>query len=82
MTTRIPSRHASAPAPATRAVTTTATTASDGHGHGHGGDCDERDSCAVDDLVEGAVVHEAEIRVSGDGAVFKGIKLIKSSTTS
>ena len=32
--------------------------------------------------VEGAVVHEAEIRVSGDGAVFKGIKLIKSSATS
>ena len=36
-------------------------------------------ACSVDDLVQGAVVHEAEIRVGGDGAVFEEIKLIKSS---
>jgi hypothetical protein len=53
------------------------------HGdHGEHGDCDEENPCTVDDLVEGAVVHEAEIRVSGDGAVFKEIQLIKSSDSS
>ncbi|MGZ8676505.1 MAG: hypothetical protein ACXWXU_06680, partial [Solirubrobacterales bacterium] len=50
-----------------------------GHGHGDGGDCDEE--CGVEDLVEGTVVHEAVIQISGDGAVFKGIKLIKNSTS-
>jgi hypothetical protein len=51
-----------------------------GHGHGHDGDC--KHECGVEDLVEGTVVHEAVIQVSGDGAVFKGIKLIKSSDSS
>ncbi|MGZ8666509.1 MAG: hypothetical protein ACXWZM_05310 [Solirubrobacterales bacterium] len=51
-----------------------------GRGHGDGGDCDD-DECGVEDLVEGTAVHEAVIQISGDGAVFKGIKLIKNSTS-
>ncbi len=48
------------------------------HGdHGDHGDCEN--ACSVDDLVQDTVVNEAEIRVSGDGAVFTEIKLIKSS---
>ena len=54
----------------------------DGEHHGEHGDCDEETACSVDDLVEGAVVHEAEIRVGGDGAVFKEIELIKSGDDS
>ena len=47
----------------------------EGDGH-HGGAV----PCTADDLVEGAVVHEAEIRVGGDGAVFEEIKLIKEAS--
>lgn len=47
---------------------------SDGE-HGDGGT-----PCTVDDLVEGTVVHQAEISVSGDGAVFNEIELIKSAS--
>jgi len=39
------------------------------------GDDENESSCSVDDLVPGAVVHEAEIHVSADGAVFEKVEL-------
>ena len=63
MTTRIPSRHASAPAPATRAMTTMATTASMAVATAMAATVTRR-TCTVEDLVEGTIVHEAEIRIS------------------
>lgn len=47
----------------------------EGH-HGDGGDCEN--ACSVDDLVAGAVVHEATIHVGGSGAVFAKIVLVTS----
>ncbi|MFN8159689.1 MAG: hypothetical protein U0R52_01405 [Solirubrobacterales bacterium] len=46
----------------------------EGESGGHGG-CDN--ACSVDDLVAGATVHEAELHVNGDGAVFEEVQLIK-----
>src|SRR5262245_65410083 len=40
------------------------------------GDEDE-DECTIDDLVEGAIVHEAEIKVTADGTVFVEIEIVK-----
>ncbi len=49
---------------------------------GHHGDHGDENACSTDDLVEGAIVHQAEIRVSGDGAVFDEVELVKSATSS
>ncbi len=48
---------------------------------GHHGDHGDANACSPDDLVEGAVVHQAEIRVGGDGAVFDEVELIQSAAS-
>ena len=51
------------------------------HGdHGHGEHGDEGD-CSVDDLVEGAAIHEAELELSDGDAVFEEIELAKVAST-
>jgi len=48
----------------------------DGDEHGDCGD-DEEDNCSEADLQPGAVVHEAELELTGAGAVFEDIELVK-----
>lgn len=47
----------------------------DDYDHGHDGDRDDR--CSPSDLVAGTRVHEAELKVTGDGLVFTEIELVK-----
>jgi hypothetical protein len=39
-------------------------------------DFDEEEQCSVDDLAEGVAVHEAELRIDGDGALFLKVQII------
>jgi hypothetical protein len=51
----------------------------DGHPGPGGGDGNQAD-CTVADLVEGAVVHEAEIEVEHGQAVFEKVDIVKDAT--
>ena len=50
------------------------------HNSGHGDDDDEGD-CSVEDLVEGAAIHEAELELRDGDAVFEEIELAKVEST-
>ena len=53
-------------------------------GHGHHGDDDHGDDegdCSVEDLVEGAAVHEAELELKDGDAVFEEIELARVDAT-
>jgi hypothetical protein len=39
-------------------------------------DYDDNEYCSVDDLTEGMAVHEAELRISGDGPLFVEVEII------
>jgi len=60
----------------------------DDSGSGHGDDDDDRSGhgddrlCSTDDLVEGAVVSEAELELTADGLVFDEVELVKRDPTS
>lgn len=51
----------------------------DGPGEDEGDDdkdCDDGHECSVDDLVPGAIVQEAEAKLTGDGLIFEEIELL------
>jgi hypothetical protein len=48
-----------------------------GDNEGDENDEDDEVACSQTDLVPGAIVHEAELKATGDGAVFDEVELIK-----
>ena len=55
----------------------------DGHHHGdrdEQGDDDDEDECDASALTAGAVVHEAELKTTADGLVFREIEIVVSSS--
>jgi hypothetical protein len=53
----------------------------DGQGLGEHHRCHGQSACTVADLVPGAVVHEADLRIGGGGAAFEKVTLVKQTQT-